>query len=73
MLFLSSVSFYYIYFTFSNIFKFNGATYNSKFTGSYGGGVGRNIAEGLSKLHGNVEFISKVGNDQVKHDLRFVR
>lgn len=41
----------------------NGATYQSTFK-KFGGGVGRNIAEGLSKLHGNVEFISKIGNDQ---------
>lgn len=42
--------------------ELNGATYNAAFE-TFGGGVGRNIAEGISKLYGNVEFISKVGYD----------
>lgn len=29
------------------------------------------MAEGLSKLHGNVEFITKIGNDAVKHSFWF--
>lgn len=45
-------------------FQFNGATYHSKLQTS-GGGVGRNIAEGISKLHGGAHLISMVGNDQV--------
>lgn len=43
--------------------ELDGATYHST-TKMYGGGVGRNIAEGLSKLHGSVNFITKIGNDQ---------
>lgn len=43
--------------------NFNGATYQTNFK-KFGGGVGRNIAEGLSKLNGNVEFISKIGHDE---------
>ncbi|XP_037039125.1 pseudouridine-metabolizing bifunctional protein C1861.05 [Bradysia coprophila] len=43
--------------------KFNGATYHSKLQ-TFGGGVGRNIAEAISKLYGCVHFISVVGNDQ---------
>lgn len=45
-------------------FQLDGATYKSTLK-SYGGGVGRNIAEGLSKLYGNVNLISKIGKDQV--------
>lgn len=55
---------YYDYFQ----LKLNGATYHSRFKKKCGGGVGRNIAEGLSKLHGSVEFISKIGNDEVKRE-----
>ncbi|XP_055305560.1 uncharacterized protein LOC129570133 [Sitodiplosis mosellana] len=44
--------------------KLNGATYHSQFKKKCGGGVGRNIAEGLSKLCGSVEFISKIGDDE---------
>lgn len=50
---------------FFGLCQLDGATYHiSKFKSS-GGGVGRNIAEGLSKLYGHVEFISKIGNDKV--------
>lgn len=45
-------------------FQFNGATYHSNLQ-ILGGGVGRNIAEGISKLDRRVHFISVVGNDQV--------
>ncbi|CRK98928.1 CLUMA_CG011970, isoform A, partial [Clunio marinus] len=41
----------------------NGATYKSE-TKFSGGGVGRNIAEGLQKLNGAVMLISAFGNDQ---------
>lgn len=44
--------------------QLDGATYRTSQKCS-AGGVGRNLAEGLLKLHGNVEFISKVGADQV--------
>lgn len=46
------------------LFQLDGATYHSTLKTS-AGGVGRNIAEGLSKLNGNVQLISKVGNDVV--------
>lgn len=46
-------------------FQFNGATYHSNLQ-VLAGGVGRNIAEGISKFDGNdVHLISVVGNDQV--------
>ncbi|KAJ6619002.1 Pseudouridine kinase, partial [Pseudolycoriella hygida] len=41
----------------------NGATYQSNLQ-ILGGGVGRNIAEGISKFDKNVHFISVVGNDE---------
>uniref|UniRef100_A0A1B0D8T4 Carbohydrate kinase PfkB domain-containing protein n=1 Tax=Phlebotomus papatasi TaxID=29031 RepID=A0A1B0D8T4_PHLPP len=41
----------------------NGATYKSRMKIS-AGGVGRNLAEGISKLHGRTRFISAVGDDQ---------
>ena len=41
-----------------------GATYKSKLNLS-AGGVGRNIAEGLAKLHGNSKIITVFGDDQV--------
>lgn len=44
-------------------FQLNGATYHSKLQAS-GGGVGRNMAEGICKLNGAVHLISMVGNDQ---------
>lgn len=44
-------------------FQLNGATYKSEMRYS-GGGVGRNIAEGLQKLNGAVSLISAFGNDQ---------
>lgn len=50
---------------FSLYFQLDGATYHSKLQSS-GGGVGRNIADGLSKIHGSVHLISLLGNDQVK-------
>jgi sugar/nucleoside kinase (ribokinase family) len=43
--------------------QLNGATYKSE-TKFAGGGVGRNIAEGLQKLNGDVSLISAFGNDQ---------
>lgn len=46
-----------------NPIKLDGATYRAKYL-SFGGGVGRNMAEGISKLNGHVEFISKIGNDK---------
>lgn len=42
--------------------QLNGATYKSE-TKFSGGGVGRNIAEGLQKLSGAVKFISAFGDD----------
>lgn len=45
-------------------FQLDGATYHASQKCS-AGGVGRNLAEGLLKLHGNVQLISKVGADQV--------
>lgn len=47
-------------------FQLDGATYHTSKFKTAGGGVGRNIAEGLSKLHGHVEFVSKIGEDKVK-------
>lgn len=43
--------------------QLNGATYKSE-TKFSGGGVGRNIAEGLYKLNGAVSLISAFGRDQ---------
>jgi pseudouridylate synthase / pseudouridine kinase len=45
-----------------SFFKLNGATYKSQ-TRFSGGGVGRNIAEGLQKLNGAVKFLSAFGDD----------
>lgn len=45
------------------VLQLNGATYKSA-TKFSGGGVGRNIAEGLEKLHGDVSLISAFGQDQ---------
>lgn len=45
------------------LLKLNGATYKSE-TKFSGGGVGRNIAEGLDKLNGAVSLISAFGSDQ---------
>jgi pseudouridylate synthase / pseudouridine kinase len=45
------------------ILQLNGATYKSE-TKFSGGGVGRNIAEGLEKLNGAVSLISAFGRDQ---------
>lgn len=45
------------------VFQLNGATYKSE-TKFSGGGVGRNIAEGLEKLNGAVSLISAFGRDQ---------
>lgn len=49
--------------------QLNGATYKSE-TKFSGGGVGRNIAEGLHKLHGAVSLISAFGSDQNGEFLR---
>uniref|UniRef100_A0A1B0EZQ4 Carbohydrate kinase PfkB domain-containing protein n=1 Tax=Lutzomyia longipalpis TaxID=7200 RepID=A0A1B0EZQ4_LUTLO len=43
--------------------QMNGATYKSQ-TKISAGGVGRNLAEAISKLHGAARFISAVGGDQ---------
>lgn len=43
-------------------FQLNGATYQSERQIS-AGGVGRNIAEAIQRLAGNVNFISAVGKD----------
>lgn len=43
--------------------KMDGATYTSK-SSVCCGGVGRNLAEGVSKILGGASFISAVGNDQ---------
>lgn len=43
--------------------QLNGATYKSE-TKFSGGGVGRNVAEGLHKLYGNVSLVSAFGSDQ---------
>jgi sugar/nucleoside kinase (ribokinase family) len=47
----------------SDFLQLNGATYKSA-TKFAGGGVGRNIAEGLQKLNGAVALISAFGSDQ---------
>lgn len=49
--------------------QLNGATYKSE-TKFSGGGVGRNIAEGLQKLNGAVSLISAFGRDQNGEFLR---
>lgn len=49
--------------------QLNGATYKSE-TKFSGGGVGRNIAEGIQKLNGAVSFISAFGHDQNGEFLR---
>ncbi|GAB0092341.1 pseudouridine-metabolizing bifunctional protein C1861.05-like [Sergentomyia squamirostris] len=46
-----------------NILQMNGATYRAE-TKIYAGGVGRNLADAISKLHGRINFISAVGADQ---------
>lgn len=46
----------------------NGATYNIDSKQS-AGGVGRNLAEGIYKLHGSTNFLSIIGNDQLGHSL----
>ena len=48
---------------FSFYLQLNGATYKSE-TKFSGGGVGRNIAEGLDKLNGAVSLISAFGRDR---------
>lgn len=64
-----------IYWTLLRNFKYlqlDGATYRTSQKCS-AGGVGRNLAEGLLKLHGNVKLISKVGADQVYvYELLFI-
>lgn len=45
-----------------SLLQLNGATYKSEMKSS-GGGVGRNIAEGLDKLIGAVSLISAFGRD----------
>lgn len=44
----------------------DGATYSSK-TSVCCGGVGRNLAEGVSKILGGATFVSAVGDDQVRN------
>lgn len=51
------------------VLQLNGATYKSE-TKFSGGGVGRNIAEGLEKLNGAVSLISAFGRDQNGEFLR---
>jgi sugar/nucleoside kinase (ribokinase family) len=51
------------------VLQLNGATYKSE-TKFSGGGVGRNIAEGLEKLNGSVSLISAFGRDQNGEFLR---
>uniref|UniRef100_A0A1A9WN01 Carbohydrate kinase PfkB domain-containing protein n=1 Tax=Glossina brevipalpis TaxID=37001 RepID=A0A1A9WN01_9MUSC len=46
----------------------DGGTYHTKVTVS-GGGVGRNIAEAILKLHGQANLISTVGNDHMGESL----
>ncbi|XP_037936541.1 uncharacterized protein LOC119670371 [Teleopsis dalmanni] len=46
----------------------NGATYQIQ-TKQSAGGVGRNLAEGIFKLHGEANFISVVGNDELGKSL----
>ncbi|XP_017075888.2 pseudouridine-metabolizing bifunctional protein C1861.05 [Drosophila eugracilis] len=48
--------------------KLDGSTYSSV-AKQAAGGVGRNIAEGIYKLYGDVNFISAVGNDQMGQTL----
>uniref|UniRef100_A0A6P4FEC7 Pseudouridine-metabolizing bifunctional protein C1861.05 n=1 Tax=Drosophila rhopaloa TaxID=1041015 RepID=A0A6P4FEC7_DRORH len=48
--------------------KLDGATY-SAVAKQAAGGVGRNIAEGIYKLYGDVNLISAVGNDQMGQTL----
>ncbi|KAI8034923.1 uncharacterized protein LOC128253560 [Drosophila gunungcola] len=48
--------------------KLDGATYSAVATQA-AGGVGRNIAEGIYKLYGDVNLISAVGNDQMGQTL----
>ncbi|KAH8333581.1 hypothetical protein KR059_000991 [Drosophila kikkawai] len=48
--------------------RLEGATY-SAVAKQAAGGVGRNIAEGIYKLYGDVNLISAVGNDQMGHTL----
>lgn len=45
------------------VLQLNGATYKSE-TKFSGGGVARNIAEGLQKLNGSVSLVSAFGHDQ---------
>ncbi|EDW65007.1 uncharacterized protein [Drosophila virilis] len=49
--------------------QLDGATY-SAVTKQAAGGVGRNVAEGIYKLYGDVNLISAVGGDQLGHILR---
>lgn len=51
------------------VLQLNGATYKSE-TKFSGGGVGRNIAEGLEKLNGSVSLVSAFGRDQNGEFLR---
>ncbi|KAI9589368.1 pseudouridine-metabolizing bifunctional protein C1861.05 [Glossina fuscipes] len=46
----------------------DGATYHTRVTLT-GGGVGRNLAEAIYKLHGQANLISAVGNDQMGESL----
>lgn len=45
-------------------FQLDGATYHCQLQ-TFGGGVGRNMADGLSKIHGTTHLITKLGSDQV--------
>ncbi len=57
------------FFIFHLNFQLNGATYNATTTLS-AGGVARNLAEGIFKLHGSVSFVSAFGNDSNGEFLR---
>lgn len=54
--------------TLKDSFELDGATYDVKVKQS-GGGVGRNLAEGIYKLYGSANLISAVGNDELGKSL----
>lgn len=59
LFFISSI---FVFFFF--LFQLDGATYHAN-VNIAGGGVGRNIAEGIWKIYGDVRLVSAVGTDQV--------
>lgn len=52
-------------FSFLLQFQLDGATYKSRLRLN-AGGVGRNIAEGISKFENDIQLLSAVGNDLVR-------